>query len=176
MLFLLFHLGKDRYALDASRVVEVVPLLALKRIPQAPRGVAGIFNYRGQPVPAVDLGELMLGQPASPRLSTRIILVHYPDEHGKQRLLGLIAEQATEIIRKEPKDFMATGVQMRAAPYLGPVAMDDQGVIQWVHEQRLLSGPMRDLLFSQPERTAAAEAAQRDPVPGFEVRASAISV
>ena len=82
MLFLLFHLGKDRYALDASRVVEVVPLLTLRRIPQAPRGVAGIFNYRGQPVPAVDLGELMLGQPASPRLSTRIILVHYPDDGG----------------------------------------------------------------------------------------------
>ena len=176
MLFLLFHLGKDRYALDASRVVEVVPLLALKRIPQAPRGVAGIFNYRGQPVPVVDLGELMLGQPASPRLSTRIILVHYPDDGGKQRLLGLIAEQATEIIRKEPKDFMATGVQMRAAPYLGPVAMDDKGVIQLVHEQRLLSGPVRDLLFSQPENSTAAETTGRGPVADFGVRTSAVSV
>ena len=49
MLFLLFQLGKDRYALEASRVVEVVPLLALKQLPQAPKGVAGIFNYRGPP-------------------------------------------------------------------------------------------------------------------------------
>ena len=161
MLFLLFRLGHDRYALEARRVVEVVPLLALKKIPQAPRGVAGLFNYRGQPVPAVDLGELTLGQPASPRLSTRIILVQYPDDTGKNRLLGLIAEQATEIIRKEPNDFAPTGVQMRAAPYLGPVAMDSQGGIQWVYEQRLLSGPVRDLLFSQPERSAGTGSAKR---------------
>ena len=44
MLFLLFQLGKERYALPASRVVEVVPLLELKQLPQAPKGVAGIFN------------------------------------------------------------------------------------------------------------------------------------
>ena len=31
MLFLLFQLGRDRYALEASRVVEVVPLLVLQR-------------------------------------------------------------------------------------------------------------------------------------------------
>ena len=54
MLFLLFQLGKERYALEATRVVEVVPLLALKQLPQAPKGVAGIFNYRGRPVPAGD--------------------------------------------------------------------------------------------------------------------------
>ena len=40
MLFLLFQLGNDRYVLEASRVVEVVPLLALKQLPQAPEGVA----------------------------------------------------------------------------------------------------------------------------------------
>src|SRR6266403_5966949 len=83
MLFLLFQLGNDRYALEAKRVVEVVPLLALKRIPQAPRGVAGIFNYRGRPVPAVDLSELALGQPANERLSTRIIIIHYQDATGQ---------------------------------------------------------------------------------------------
>ena len=37
MLFLLFQMGKDRYALEASRVVEVVPMLALNQLPQAVR-------------------------------------------------------------------------------------------------------------------------------------------
>jgi chemotaxis-related protein WspB len=149
MLFLLFQLGHDRYVLEARRVVEVLPLLALKQIPQAPRGVAGIFNYRGRPVPAVDLTELTLGQPARQSLSTRIILVNYPDDAGTDRLLGLIAEQATDIVRKEPEDFVDPGVKMTAAPYLGPVAMDNQGMIQWVREQRLLPEPVRNLLFTE---------------------------
>jgi chemotaxis-related protein WspB len=149
MMFLLFHLGKDRYVLEARHVIEVLPLLELKQIPEAPRGVAGIFNYRGRPVPAIDLSELALGQPAGQRLSTRIIMIHYPDEFGKLHPLGLIAEQATEIIRRETKDFAEPGLKFGDAPYLGPVLTDNQGVIQWVREQRLLADNVRDLLFCE---------------------------
>ncbi|MBI3850745.1 MAG: purine-binding chemotaxis protein CheW [Verrucomicrobia bacterium] len=156
MLFLLFQLGNDRYVLDASRVVEVLPLLELKKIPHAPKGVAGLFNYRGRPVPAVDLSELAVDQPARERLSTRIIVVKYSDHAGKNLLLGLIAERATEMLRRDSKDFVDSGVQLGAAPYLGPVLMDGQGVIQWVHEQRLLSEKVRDLLFSETISPAAA--------------------
>src|SRR6266850_6687078 len=80
MLYVLFQLGNDRYALEARRVVEVVPLLTLKKIPQAPKGVAGIFVFRGRPVPALDLCELTFGRPAHERLSTRIIVVNCADE------------------------------------------------------------------------------------------------
>jgi chemotaxis-related protein WspB len=152
MLFLLFQLGKDRYALDASRVVEVVPLLELKQLPQAPRGVAGIFNYRGRPVPAIDLCAFTLGQPASERFSTRIIIVKYPDDCGTHHLLGLIAEHATEMLRRHANDFVDSGVKLSEAPYLGPILMDDQSPVQWIYEQRLLPEPVRNLLFS--ERTA----------------------
>lgn len=149
MLFLLFQLGKDRYALEASRVVEVVPLLSLKKLPQAPKGVAGIFNYRGRPVPAVDVGQLTLGQPASERFSTRIIIVNYPDDSGTNHLLGLIAEHATETLRKDVKDFADPGVKLGAAPYLGPILMDGNQAIQWIYEHRLLPEPVRQLLFSE---------------------------
>ncbi|HEY5482059.1 MAG TPA: chemotaxis protein CheW [Verrucomicrobiae bacterium] len=150
MLFLLFQLGKERYALQASRVVEVVPLLELKQLPQAPKGVAGIFNYHGRPVPAVDLCALTLGQPASERFSTRIIIVNYPDDRGISHLLGLIAEHATEMLRKEPNEFMDSGVKLSGAPYLGPILMDSQHPVQWIYEQRLLPERVRDLLFSEP--------------------------
>ncbi|MDB6123934.1 MAG: cheW-like domain protein [Pedosphaera sp.] len=149
MLFLMFQLGKDRYVLEANRVIEVLPLLELKRFPEALRGVAGIFNYRGQPVPAIDLSQLTLGEPASERLSTRIIVIHYPDETGKRHHLGLIAEHATEMIRREPGEFIEPGLNLGNAPYLGPVLMDGNGTIQWVHEQRLISNRVRDVLFCE---------------------------
>ena len=150
MLFLLFQLGKDRYALEARRVVEVVPLLELKKIPRAPKGFAGIFNYRGRPVPAVDLCELSLGQPAAERLSTRIIVINCTDGRGRQHHLGLIAEQATETLRKERADFVEPGFKFGSAPYLGPILLDPKGAIQWVHEEHLLSEQMRELVFSEP--------------------------
>jgi chemotaxis-related protein WspB len=149
MLFVLFQLGQDRYALEASRVVEIVPLLEMKQLPQAPKGVAGVFNYRGRPVPAVDLSVLTLGRPAPPRYSTRIIIVEYADAAGKNHLLGLIAERATQTLRKDVKDFVDSGVRLGQAPYLGPILMDDQSPIQWIYEQRLLPEPVRDVLFAE---------------------------
>jgi len=149
MLFLLFQLGKDRYALEASRVVEVVPLLEMKQLPRAPKGVAGVFNYRGRPVPAVDLSELTLGKAASERFSTRIIIINYPDDTGTNRLLGLIAEHATETLCKDPKDFVDSGVKLGQAPYLGPILMVDPSPVKWIYEPRLLPEPVRDVLFSE---------------------------
>src|SRR5215467_4561864 len=143
MLFLIFQLGKDRYAVEANRVQEVLPLLEIKRLPQAPKGVAGIFNLRGRPVPAIDLSELTFGAPARERLTTRIIVVHHTDAKGQQHPLGLIAEYVTQTLRKERQDFVDPGVTIAAAPYLGPVVMDAQGPIQWLNTKSLVSEPIR---------------------------------
>ncbi len=151
MLFLLFQIGNDRYALEARRAVEVVPYLALKKIPQAPTGVAGLFNYRGQPVPALDLCELTLGRPARERLSTRIIVVNCGDAEDPGRRIGLIAEHATEMMQRDEREFVDPGIVVGAAPYLGPVLMDGKGVIQLIHAAGLagLAGHVRELLPAQ---------------------------
>ena len=151
MLFLLFQLGQDRYALDTSRVAEVLPLVAITQIPQAPSGVAGLFNYRGVPVPVIDLSQLTMGRPAQSRLNTRIVLVHYPDGGGGTHLLGLIAERVTETVRRDKADFVASGVTNDRAPYLGPVATDAHGLMQWIDVESLLPASVRDLLFTLPQ-------------------------
>jgi chemotaxis-related protein WspB len=148
MLFLLFRLGNDRYALPAAAIAQVIPLVAIKRIPHAHAAVAGIFNYRGESVPAIDLSQLALGQPATWSLTTRIVLVRYVDARGAERKLGLIAECATEMLRCEESDFATTGVGGEAAPYLGPVTADARGLIQWIEVSRLLPVSLRDALFN----------------------------
>ena len=77
-------------------------------------------------------------------------MINYPDHAGKLQPLGLIAEQATEIIRRDGRDFVEPGIEISAEhPTLGPVLMDERGVIQWVREQHLLPDRMRDLLFAE---------------------------
>jgi chemotaxis-related protein WspB len=150
MLFLTFQLGAERYALEASCVVEVVPLVTFRRVPEALRGVAGLFNYRGSIIPAVDLGELTLGCPAVERLSTRIVIVKYAFDHGREQLLGLVAEHATGTLRTDARRFFEGEFSLKAAPYLGPVVLDEKGSVQLLRTEHLLSQPMRAFLFSQP--------------------------
>jgi chemotaxis-related protein WspB len=149
MLFILFQIGRDRYALSAGSIIEVLPLMNLKRIPRAPIGVAGVLNYRGTPVPVIDLNEMMLAQPAARRLSTRIILVKYPLETEHPRPLGLIAEQATNMIQRSAQDFMETGVESDDTHYLGRVTNDAGGLIQWIEVERLLTAEVRQVLFRE---------------------------
>jgi chemotaxis-related protein WspB len=150
MLFLLFRLGKDRYAIDVRQVVEVLPLVAVKRIPLTPPAVSGAFNYRGSTVPLIDLSQLALGRAALPRLSTRIVLVDYPDGNGQLRLLGLLAEHVTDTLSRAASDFKDSGVTVPDAPYLGRVTSDEKGLVQWLQLEQLLPPDVRDLLFQSP--------------------------
>ena len=149
MLFILFQIGRDRYALAASSIIEVLPLMNLKRVPCAPVGVAGVLNYRGTPVPVIDLNEMTMGEPAARRLSTRIILVTYLLDAQHPRALGLIAEHATNMIQRSIQDFIETGVESDDARYLGRVANDAGGLIQWIAVERLLTPEVRDVLFRE---------------------------
>jgi len=133
--------------LNTGQITEILPMVQLKRIPQAPPGVAGAFNYRGVPVPVVDLVQLMLGRAARAHLSTRLVIVTYVDQTGSQRQLGLVAERATDTIRLNPMDFGPYGIANEEAAYLGPVTADAGGLIQWIDPSKVLAPSMGARLF-----------------------------
>jgi chemotaxis-related protein WspB len=150
MLFVLVQLGADRYALPARDIVEVLPLVAFKALPGAPRGVAGLLDYRGMAVPVIDLSALALGQPARARVSTRLLLVRYTPPRGGEVLLGLVAERTTEMMQRAPEDFRPAEVRSEAH-YLGPVVQDARGLIQRVEIAALLTEELRAALFPATE-------------------------
>ena len=78
MLHLLLQAGLDRYALEVNQVVEVLPLVHLHPLPQAPRGVIGAFHFHGTPVSVIDLSLSLTGHPTPSRLSTRLVVVERP--------------------------------------------------------------------------------------------------
>ena len=156
MLYLLFTLGSNRYALDAHQIAEILPLAMLKEVPAAPPWVAGLLPHRGQTVPVIDLNALAVGRPAQQLMSTRLVLVHYPEPGPESHLLGILVEQATGTLRCPAEDFTDPGLQVGNAPWLGPVKDDAGGMIQWVHVGALLTAEARALLFAaQPYALAA---------------------
>ena len=144
MLILTFTAGGDRYAVNVARVVELVPRVELRMIPHAPGYLAGFLGYRGQVVPVIDLG-LLLGAGACPdRLSTRIILVNpAPEAHNQsegdraEKLLGLIAEQVSDLTRVQPEQVVSAPVHLPQAPYLDTIAQTDQGFVPLIEVSKL---------------------------------------
>lgn len=148
MLLLVFQLGSSRFALDVRAIAEVVPYVKLEAIAQAPDYVSGLFDFRGELVPVIDLRHLVQGQPCSRHMTSRIMLVDYPLPGGAQRLLGLLAEQVTETVKQDPDTFSDAGIRIGDTPYLGDIARDEQGMIHLVRPEQLLPPAVSTQLFA----------------------------
>jgi len=151
-MLLRFVVGDDSYGVDVTQVVEIVPYIALKRIPRAPDYVAGLLNYRGISVPVIDITKLASGRASRTWLSTRVIVVKskQPQLDGADNLLGLLAEQVTRTVKIPESAFASAGLERFEAEHsscLGDVAVTPKGIIQRIEVEPLLSAQTRAELF-----------------------------
>lgn len=126
MLYVVCRIGDDAYALPADAVDKVLPFAALKPLPGAVRGLAGVLNYQGQPVPVVDLGLLFQGIPSPEVFGVRIVLCHAPGLRSGR--LGLLAGRVDGVSAIPEESFIPAGAS--ADPGLGDVAPSTGSFIQ----------------------------------------------
>jgi len=153
MLLLLFELENGRYALDSNHVVEVVPLVKLKKIPVAPDFVAGLMNYRGDGIPVLDLGKFIDGVAAENKFSTRIIIVKNPFKAHQNKCIGLIANNVTESIKTNMTKPPSTGILIDTSFYAGEDAPDTKDMIQWFDLRKTLPEHEINALFEEEQDT-----------------------
>ncbi len=149
MKVLVFHIGADRYALPLAAVARVLPVAALKQVPQAPAYVAGLMDLHGTPVPVIDLSTLAGMPPAQIWVDTRIILVDYPVA-GRVEVLGLQAEHVAGVESVDTAALREAGIE--GAPFLGQVSAGAAGLLQLVDLERLIGPEVQRLLFGQEPR------------------------
>jgi chemotaxis signal transduction protein len=138
MLMLLFRVGAGHWAIAASEIVSVAPLLDLQPISPAHPVVSGWLNYRGELLPAVDVSALITGQAVPQLLSSRILIIEraqtkcaqtervQADGHdGPQtaaaiQKIALLVDQAKEMaVLSEPVHLPSQSVYTQAA-FKGP--------------------------------------------------------
>lgn len=164
MLFLLFELDGERYALDAREVAHVCPLEPVRPFPGTPPWIAGVIQYAGAPVPVIDLAMRALGRPSRALMSTRLVLVHDRPAASRtpgapSRLIALMLECATRTRSIAEHAFGDGGIATPEARWLGPVAHDEHGFVQWVKADQLLDDEVRARLFPDPPSWQAPGAA-----------------
>jgi chemotaxis-related protein WspB len=149
-LVLTFQVGSEPLALDIRHVREVVPRVRLQAVSGAPGWLAGVFVYRGQVIPVIDLHRLAGGGECPPHLSSRIVLVPH-----QERLIGLLATQVADIreIRSGESPLPSLATDGRAD--LGPVVADGPGVLRLLDPDRLLPGAMWQQLLALPAGAGA---------------------
>jgi len=150
MLLILFEIKKELYAIAGHQIVEVVPFLLPQKMPSSPNYVIGLINYRGVHVPVMDLSSFMTNKPCRQRLSTRIILLNYPEQPHKtenQKIIGLLAENITETVRT-PADWQPEDDKNEDKLYIAP-EITGHKMVQWFDPYQFLAkhASLKDVLL-----------------------------
>ncbi len=138
MLMLLFYLDQERYACSCEHVLEIIPPVELKPIPQMPDFIVGSLIYGGKPLPVIDWGQLILGRRCPFAYHSRIILFRV-DHEGRLFEFGLIAERVTKTISIERHAFKDSGVRAYESPYFGGLYTDEKGSIQFLEPSKFVN-------------------------------------
>jgi purine-binding chemotaxis protein CheW len=109
--YLTFRLEDEVFALDISKVREVLEYTTVTKVPRTPDFMCGVINLRGGVVPVVNM-RLKFGMPdAEKTVNTCIIIVEVTLD-GETTVLGALADSVQEVMDLEPD-------QIEPAPKIG---------------------------------------------------------
>ena len=130
--WIVLSLDRREYALPVQNVVEVLRMVAVSPMPEAPPWIAGVLNLRGKGIAVMDLRQ-RLGLPVrAPDLNTQIVIVE-----TKREPLGLIADEVVEIITL-PSDALKPADKLSgASPMLAALAHAGERLILVLDLDRL---------------------------------------
>jgi purine-binding chemotaxis protein CheW len=101
--YLSFHLDEEEFALEISRVREVLDFTKITRVPRVPSFMKGVINLRGSVVPVVDLKEKFGIRETEKTVHTRIIICEIVVE-GNITVIGALADSVHEVMDIEPEN------------------------------------------------------------------------
>jgi purine-binding chemotaxis protein CheW len=109
--YLTYKLGDEIFALDISKVREVLDYTPITRVPRTPEFMRGVINLRGSVVPVVDL-RLKLGMTGTEKTVNTCIIITEVTVDNETTVLGALADSVQEVVDLEPG-------QIEPAPKIG---------------------------------------------------------
>jgi purine-binding chemotaxis protein CheW len=96
--YLSFCLGEEHYGVEILRVREIIGLIAITPLPQAPNYVRGVMNLRGRIIPVIDLRSKFGLKPTEATKETCIIVMEGGDgTTGDAVVMGVIVDSVREV-------------------------------------------------------------------------------
>jgi purine-binding chemotaxis protein CheW len=99
--YLTFKLEDEVFALDISKVREVLDFTTITKVPRTPEFMRGVINLRGSVVPVVDL-RLKFGMSKTEKTVNTCIIITEVTVDGETTILGTLADSVQEVMNLEP--------------------------------------------------------------------------
>jgi purine-binding chemotaxis protein CheW len=129
--YLTFKLEDEVFALDISKVREVLDFTTITKVPKTPDFMRGVINLRGSVVPVVDL-KLKFGMNRTEKMVNTCIIITEVTVDGETTVLGALADSVKEVMDIESDNIEpapAIGTQLNTEYIKGMGKQKDRFVI-----------------------------------------------
>ena len=145
--YLTFQLGDEVFALDVSRVREILEFTKITRVPRTPDYMRGVINLRGNVVPVVDMRSKLGLNETENTVDTCIVVVEVSGE-GENIVMGALVDSVQEVIEIEHDQIEPApkiGIHLNTDFVAGMGKKDDRFVIILNMDKVLSSGEVEGL-------------------------------
>jgi purine-binding chemotaxis protein CheW len=95
--YLSFKLSEEVFAINVSKVINILEMSRITKIPKAPEYMKGVINLRGTVLPVVDL-RIKFGLPEKETNIDTSIIVLSIDLNGESVLVGTLVDAVKEVL------------------------------------------------------------------------------
>ncbi len=145
--YLTFVLADEEYGLGILKVKEIIGMMPITSVPQAPEFVKGVINLRGKVIPVIDL-RLRFGIASIDYTERTCIIVVEVAKASSDVLIGIVVDAVSEVLNikgEEVEDTPEFGTKVNTDFILG-MAKAEGGVKILLDIDRVLSSEEVDLL------------------------------
>ncbi len=129
--YLTFRLEDEVFALDISKVREVLDFTTVTKVPRTPDFMRGVINLRGSVVPVVDM-RLKFGMSITQKTVNTCVIIAEISLDNEKIVLGALADSVQEVLDLEPSQIEPPpriGVRLKTEFIMGMGKQGDQFII-----------------------------------------------
>ncbi len=147
----IFQLGEQRYAIPVAEIAQLIEMVAITPIPNAPGIVVGVINVRGKVVPIIDLRQRLGLSTLDYGLHTPIVLLDL-----ESLMLGIVVDKVLQVqeissdMWETPPQIMPKHMATRTKFIVGVAKLEDY-LLVILNINALLTEPEKEFLSELEE-------------------------
>ncbi|GAB1372126.1 chemotaxis protein CheW [Candidatus Kapaibacterium sp.] len=143
-----FNIGEEEFGVDILKVQEIIRLVEITRVPNAPDFVEGVINLRGKVIPVIDLRKRLGLSSIAANSDTRIVVVEIDT-----KIIGFLVDCVNEVLRisksiTEPPPAIIAGID---ADYITAIGKLEDRILILLDLEKILTTTDRNELNSLDE-------------------------
>ncbi len=95
--YLTYTLKEETYGIHVGKVINILEMTGITRVPKTPEYIKGVINLRGTVLPVIDT-RIKFGMDAAEDSKNTCILVLEPEIDGKRVMVGAVVDSVKAVV------------------------------------------------------------------------------